>query len=166
MKMVQILKGNLLESDCYYIAHGCNCQGKMNSGIAKHIREKYPNTFNAYIGFLNQPFVIPLGDYIATFEGTRIVFNLFTQEFYGRDGKQYASYEAIESSLLKAATAIVSHKIDHLPILGIPWIGCGLGGAKKDKVLEILHKIEDKIYTTIDSDRARNFQFHIYEFDG
>jgi len=72
----------------------------------------------------------------------------------------------IESSLLKAATVIVSHKTDHLPILGIPWIGCGLGGAKKDKVLEILHKIEDKIYTTIDSDRARNFQFHIYEFDG
>ena len=29
--------GNLLESDCDYICHQVNCQGKMNSGIAKSI---------------------------------------------------------------------------------------------------------------------------------
>jgi hypothetical protein len=40
--MVKIVKGDLLKSDCQYIAHGVNCQGVMNSGIAKQIRDKYP----------------------------------------------------------------------------------------------------------------------------
>lgn len=163
---MKVKKGNLLESDCYYIAHGCNCQGVMNSGIAQAIRKKYPQTFTVYKIFLIKYKDVALGKFVSSFEDDRIVYNALTQEFYGRDGKQYASYDAIEESLSRIAVSIVSHETDHPPILGIPWIGCGLGGAKKDKVLEILHKIEDKIHTTIDSDRARNFQFHIYEFDG
>ena len=163
---MKITKGDLLNSDCYYIAHGVNCQGKMNSGIAKAIRQKYPNAYNAYIEFLNQTCISPLGDYVASIEDDRIVFNAFTQEFYGYNGKQYASYEAIASSLSKIALKIISHITNHDPILGIPWIGCGLGGCKKEEVEMILHKIEDKIHTSYDSDRARKFQFHIFELDG
>ena len=40
--MVNYVKGNLLESDCDYICHQVNCQGVMNSGIARQIREKWP----------------------------------------------------------------------------------------------------------------------------
>ena len=47
--MVYFRKGDLLESECDYICHQVNCMGKMNSGIAKQIREKWPIVFQNYI---------------------------------------------------------------------------------------------------------------------
>ncbi len=38
--ITKYIKGNLLDHDGP-IAHGVNCQGKMNSGVAKAIRDKY-----------------------------------------------------------------------------------------------------------------------------
>ena len=38
--MVHYVKGDLLDSDCHFICHQVNCQGKMNSGIAKKAYEK------------------------------------------------------------------------------------------------------------------------------
>ena len=46
--MIYWKKGNLLESDCDYICQQVNCQGKMNSGIAKQIREKWPVVYQNY----------------------------------------------------------------------------------------------------------------------
>ena len=46
--------GNLLESDCDYICHQVNCQGKMNSGIAKSIRDKWPVVYNNYMTKYNE----------------------------------------------------------------------------------------------------------------
>jgi len=47
--VIYFRKGDLLESECDYICHQVNCQGKMNSGIAKSIREKWPIVFQNYI---------------------------------------------------------------------------------------------------------------------
>ena len=47
--MIYFRNGDLLESECDYICHQVNCQGKMNSGIAKSIREKWPIVFQNYI---------------------------------------------------------------------------------------------------------------------
>ena len=43
--------GNLLESDMDYICHQVNCQGRMASGIAKSIREKWPEVYEAYMNW-------------------------------------------------------------------------------------------------------------------
>ena len=40
--MVTVVKGNLLDAKETIIAHQVNCQRKMNSGVAKAIKEKYP----------------------------------------------------------------------------------------------------------------------------
>ena len=37
-----------MESGCNIICHQVNCQGVMGSGIAKQVREKYPNVYNSY----------------------------------------------------------------------------------------------------------------------
>ena len=44
--MVTVVKGNLLDATEIVIAHQVNCQKKMNSGVAKAIREKYPIVFS------------------------------------------------------------------------------------------------------------------------
>ena len=46
--MIKVVKGNLLDATEAIIAHQVNCQKKMNSGVAKAIREKYPIVFDIY----------------------------------------------------------------------------------------------------------------------
>ena len=41
-------KGDLLTTDADIIVHGCNCQGVMGSGVAKQIKEKFPNAYTIY----------------------------------------------------------------------------------------------------------------------
>ena len=43
------IKGDLLEADLDYYCHQVNCQGKMGSGIAKSIKEKWPIVYDKYI---------------------------------------------------------------------------------------------------------------------
>jgi O-acetyl-ADP-ribose deacetylase (regulator of RNase III) len=54
---VQIIKGNLLDAfdkgEVNVIGHIVNCQGVMGSGIAKSIKERYPQVFNEYRGQIN-----------------------------------------------------------------------------------------------------------------
>ena len=41
-------KGNLLDAQTDVIAHQVNCQGVMGSGVAKQIKEKWPDVFKQY----------------------------------------------------------------------------------------------------------------------
>ena len=45
---IEYRKGDLLKTEIPYIAHGCNAQGVMGSGVAKVIREKWPLAFQVY----------------------------------------------------------------------------------------------------------------------
>ena len=101
--MVYEVKGNLLESNCDYICHQVNCQGKMNSGIAKAIREKWIEVYHLYMERfrLNKSttFLGTIQD-IQTFDGPHVI-NMFAQQHYGYDGRRYTSYDAFWSCLGK-----------------------------------------------------------------
>jgi O-acetyl-ADP-ribose deacetylase (regulator of RNase III) len=69
MKKVQITKGNLLDfpthclsfaSNEYIginaIAHSCNCQNVMGAGIAKQIKDRYPQAYEADTKFYNNEY--------------------------------------------------------------------------------------------------------------
>ena len=43
--MIEYVRGDLLNVRDGLILHGVNCQRKMNAGIAKQIREKYPEVY-------------------------------------------------------------------------------------------------------------------------
>ncbi len=45
MIIMKTIRGNLLNEDFDVIVHGCNCQCKMESGIAKQIKEQYPEAW-------------------------------------------------------------------------------------------------------------------------
>ena len=93
-------QGNLFSVKSGVIAHGCNCQGVMGSGVAKQVKELYPKAYEKYIEFCYaseeklgkaQLVQVQPGLYIA---------NLFTQDFYGTD-KRYVDYDAVRSSFVE-----------------------------------------------------------------
>lgn len=127
------------------IVHGCNAQGVMGSGVAKQLRAKYPDIFYRYCEHLNDRLdqdINPLGSVcFVPVTNTLVVANAITQEFYGRDGKQYVSYIALRESLKIVAELATARGISvHIPHL----IGAGLGGGDEETILRIIEtKLKD-----------------------
>ena len=110
--MINVIKGNLLDSDCDYICHQVNCQGKMNSGVAKAIREKWPVVYKEYQNWYNYWCQKVLDDYggcenypnpsevilgrilMVKVNNNQTVINMAAQQYYGYDGMRYTSYDA------------------------------------------------------------------------
>lgn len=113
------------------LAHGVNCQGVMGSGVAKTFKEKYPQAFQDYVeytkSYLENYSNAPLGEVCFTKGGENLTLAcMFTQEFYGRDGKKYMSYEAFFNSFRKVAD------YHDASTIVMPKIGAGLGGGDWD----------------------------------
>jgi O-acetyl-ADP-ribose deacetylase (regulator of RNase III) len=130
--MITYKKGNVALADESYIAHGCNAQGVMGSGVAKAIREQYPLAYEEYVYFYAKK-QLYLGDVIPAICGNKAIFNCITQKFYGNDGKVYADIPAIHMCFWKLNGFGVQK-------LAIPKVGCGLGGLTWDVVEPIIAK--------------------------
>ena len=46
---VVIKEGNVFDSDADIICHQVNCRSVMGSGVAKEVRERYPEVYYAYL---------------------------------------------------------------------------------------------------------------------
>ena len=135
-------RGDLLSCEEPWILHGCNAQGKMASGVAKLIRAKWPSAYTVYMWqYDNEAMQLGRVTYAQQDDG-KTIFNGITQEFYGKDGRKYVSYKAIEDVLWCVdQTAAAQDKIGiHV---AMPMIGAGLGGGDWD-VIEAL--IEENSY--------------------
>ena len=138
--MIKYLNGNLLDSDCDVICHGCNCFHAMNSGIAREIRSTYPESYSADVSDSIKGDKKKLGDF--TFAKTKhksldkdvIVSNCYTQYNYG--GNQInGDYIAIKKVMQKIKDTFPTQKI------GMNKIGCGLGGLSWNKVESIINSV-------------------------
>ena len=49
--MINIVKGNILNATEDIICQQVNCKGVMGAGLAKQIKEKYPEVFESYSEF-------------------------------------------------------------------------------------------------------------------
>ena len=121
------------------IVHGCNAQGVMGSGVAKQLRAKYPDIFTDYTNILRIFKDIgdaPLGCVIWTDISPQLVIaNAITQEFYGRDGGKYVSYDAIDEAFKQVADSAKSLNME----INVPYlIGAGLGGGNAGIIEEII----------------------------
>lgn len=141
-----ILKGDLLETPFEIIAHQVNCMGKMNSGVAKQIRERFPLAYDAYITSLKQfgaDYLFGKSQIIR--QNGHSIFNIFGQYNYGYNGKQYTSYGALDSGFREAINSYRRNDSDDKRqiTIAIPYkIGCDRGGGDWSVVKEILEKIE------------------------
>lgn len=142
--IIQEIKGNLLDTDLKYIAHGVNCQNRMGSGVAKAILTHYPNVKSEYHKFYEEvimsPHIKSRNDLLGIVQpvevrGGKTVFNLFTQENYGYDDKVYVDYSAIRKCF-----DILLEKCDYVDKIAIPRIGCGLAGGDWDIVKQIINE--------------------------
>lgn len=152
--MVNFCKGNLLDADVEYICHQVNCQGRMGSGIAKSIRERWPVVYDEYrakFDEMEEKLIevcgswesqvdvsdVLLGDVQLVRVGdNKTVVNLFAQQYYGYDGKRYTSYDGFWTCLGKIRETVPAGST-----IGFPdHIGCGLGGANWEVILTMIEE--------------------------
>ena len=146
--MIHYIKGDITKSNCDIICHQVNCQGAMNSGVAKAIREKWPEVYEQYralckrqdgsdwlLGVM-QPVEI---QHIPP----RYVVNLFAQQYYGYDGTRFTDYEAFYNSLSHLAIEL-SDAPDKT--IAFPYkIGCVRGGANWNIIRTMIEEVfEDR----------------------
>lgn len=142
---IPVYSGDLiLDSSVDVVCHQVNCQQVMGAGIAKQIHETYPRVYEQYKiftqRFRNRGFS-PLGEcqLVWTDDGkTRIVANLFGQEYYGRERRQ-TDYDALS----RAVRSLAQNEFlrENGFSLGFPYlIGCALGGGDWGIVLPILEE--------------------------
>lgn len=115
------IEGNLLDmfdkGDFGAIAHGANCENIMGAGIAGQIAERYPEAY-----FADKFCPIPKGIWRLgklSYTENEDIFNLYTQVNPGRN----AELEAVSMSLRLMASIL-----DPSVTIGLPLIGCGIGG--------------------------------------
>jgi O-acetyl-ADP-ribose deacetylase (regulator of RNase III) len=138
---MKVLDSNLLLEDSGIIVHGCNAQGVFNAGIAKQIREKYPQVYLDYKNKHNQ-FGLQLGDIIITKINSNLFFvSAITQKYYGRNkNKIYVSYNAILHCFQKINELALKENLE----VKFPKIGCGLANGNWHIVKDIINSCLDK----------------------
>ena len=147
--MLKYVNGDLVKDKKYTVfCHQVNCIGVMGAGIAKQIRDAYPEVYRNYkqsVGESNARIGTNL--YIHTSDN-RTCVNMFAQYNYGRD-EQYTDYTAFRKCLtnLKNYAAVLSSDT----IIAFPYgIGCGNGGGKWDIIESMLkhfaHEVKQEVY--------------------
>ena len=137
--MVKIISGDLLNSKEDYICHQVNCKGVMGSGVAKAIRDKWPNVYETYLQYVNMCVGTPLGSvcFAPTENGTQEVANMFAQFTYGYDGLRYTSYDAFCNCL-----SILARDIPKSKTIAFPYkIGSDRGGANWNIIYAMICEI-------------------------
>lgn len=138
--MIKVVSGDLLTAEEDIIVHQVNCQSKMNSGVAKQIREKYPQAYEEYMKLKNKP--SKLGEVWITMikneHECKYIAHLFGQLNYGYDGKRYTNYEALYSGL----EYVKNQAKQFNKTVAIPYkIGSDRGGADWDIVYKMIESI-------------------------
>lgn len=129
-----------------YIVHGANCFNTMKSGIAAQIASQYPPAVQAdnttqwgdksKLGRCTMAQVWGEGEHIFT------IVNAYTQYTYSRLGDVF-EYSAFEKFLKSFETFLRDsyHKEKHR--VGFPYIGCGLAGGNKERIVTMLETFAD-----------------------
>ena len=135
--LIKLAKQNMFD----VIAHGCNCFCLQKAGIAKQMAEHFytddfklfPSESEFYSGNINklgtiqaQPLQIIDGEAYAGASGSRILYvvNAYTQFKPGPNADPYA-------------ITLCFKKMNHIykgKHIGLPKIGCGIGGLKWENV--------------------------------
>lgn len=150
--------GDLMKADEQFIVHGCNAQGVMGSGVAKLIRDAYPQAYNDYVAtYRDQGERLDLGQTIWVNTAPHAIINAVTQDRYGRDENVvYADYDAIRKAFRTINEYAVREKtgFNKVTAVALPLIGAGLANGRWSIIAKIIEE------------EATNFQPVVYLVDG
>lgn len=158
MKMVQ---GNILDlaeaGEFDIVVQGCNCFNTMGGGIAREIRERYPEVAGADLetirgdynklgtwtegyAWFNERAINPDGHPDDFDADNFIIINAYTQYDMstGEDVFEYTAFELILQKLL--------HEYGRKRI-GFPRIGMGLAGGDENRIMAMLEKFASQVDT-------------------
>ena len=133
-----MIDGNIFDCTENIIVHQTNCQGVMSSGIAKQVKERYPEVFNAYYHYcktqeLKDIFGTAL---ICQVSDYKYIANVFGQNTFGQ-GLQ-TNYDMLKNALKEVHDFAKENNLS----VAIPYkIGCGLGGGDWNTVYDIITEI-------------------------
>lgn len=150
--MIKYIEGDILElNKDIIICQQVNCRRRMGSGLAKQIREKYPEVYQAYLNYCpeNKNLAINvLGTILVTkCHDDKIVANLFGQLNYGYNKDiVYTDYKALSESIYQAIN--LAYNLQK-PIAFPYNIGCGLANGNWDKVYKIIESIANDVPNVI-----------------
>lgn len=144
--------GDLFRSKAHVIVHGCNAQGVMGSGVAKYVREYYPEAYQRYRHEYENS-GLKLGDFTIVVcrhkfypQDDVFIVNAITQDNYGRSGTRYVDYDAVRKVFKDLNW--VAEQFPDTPEIALPRIGAGLGGGDWDVIAGIIEE-EAKIYNPV-----------------
>ena len=131
--MVKYIKGDILNVTKGIIVQQVNCIGVMGAGLAKQIRDKWPDIYDSYKTrihstentkeLLGKTFF----DYV---ENNLFIASIFGQYYYGHQAK-FTNYTALFNGLNSVAEISATYKT----AMYIPkGLGCGLAGGNWDFV--------------------------------
>lgn len=134
---VEFRNGDLFnQPDLEAIGHGVNLKGAMASGIAAIFRKKFPEMEREYVEMCNVN-LLQLGSvftWISPNDDSPWIFNIATQVNPGSD----ARLSAVEVGLINA---IRECEYQGISSLGIPQIGCGIGGLDWREVKAMIEQV-------------------------
>ena len=138
--MIQEIDANLLDYPLQGIIHQANCMHTMGSGIARLIREKYPEAYAADVnsGTKGDSHRLGTSSVAHVLTEDKYVFNLYGQYNFGAMAR-FTSYDAIDRGLRKIETYA---RENHLSTLGLPKnMGCMRGGGSWPIVRAIIEDV-------------------------
>lgn len=138
--MIEYIEKDITTVEFGVIAHGVNCQHTMASGVAKYIRDKWPQVYDQYMDKPKGKQMLGDCDVIIIHDCLYIA-NCYTQLFYGYGGGRYADPVAIRQSLVRPFQYCFNYELP----LYLPRIGCARGGLSwHEDVYPAIAELHDK----------------------
>ena len=143
---MNIIEGDVFKCEEDLIVHQVNCRGVMGSGIAREVRNRFPDVYNRYKDDCWKYGSRCLGAFscvpISTSKG---IVNLYGQDGFGVD-KCYTDYKAVKRAFRLLAMFAKKNNFS----IAIPYyIGCNRGGGDWDIYSAIIEKELNGINYTI-----------------
>jgi O-acetyl-ADP-ribose deacetylase (regulator of RNase III) len=145
--MITEYRNDIFLAPTNIIIHQCNCFCTMGSGIAKTIKERFPEVYETDCKTTRGD-ISKLGSFNFTKVNAednpklKYICNFYGQFKYGRD-KRYTSYDAVTEAFSAINEAASSRA--KIPVLAVPYkMGCNNAGGSWRIVETILHDIFDE----------------------
>src|ERR1017187_670570 len=143
---IRMVEGNILQTDCSVVAHCCNTQNTMGSGVAKALRDRFPEIYESDRGEYIKHGRNLLGKSIwvkvensADQTQIRFVVNMYGQPNYGGDGLRYVNYEAIYQCLEELKEEMINE--NHTSIAMPYKLGSDRAGGQWSIIFAMIHHI-------------------------
>ncbi len=134
----------VLDHEVDYMLHVTNSQRVMGSGVAKEVRDRIPEAYEAYMDKQEK-------GVIGTNTSGGNVVNMTAQQYYGYDKRRYLDYGALAECLFK-----VREDLKMLPVMRKVWkigipdhMGSDRAGGDWDTVLELVMGILGKDFQIV-----------------